>query len=85
MSVWDGLGEEIPPVHFIMNISQDNITSTTSTSFTYSLDRDGKVWYNEDLSEIDIENLTVNHQLDIAKKVAIEDREALSKLAKGAE
>jgi len=40
-----------------MNISQDNITSTTSTSFTYSIDRDGKVWYNEDLSEIDIENL----------------------------
>ena len=54
-----GLGEAIPPAHFIMNISQDNITSTTSTSFTYTLDRDGKVWYNEDLSEIDIENLTI--------------------------
>jgi len=42
-----------------MNISQDNITSTTSTSFTYSLERDGKVWYNEDMSEIDIDNLTL--------------------------
>ena len=41
-----------------MNISQDNIICTNSSSFTYTIDRDGKTWYN-DLIEVDINNLTL--------------------------
>lgn len=45
-----------------MNVSQDNIIWTTSSSFTYTLDRDGKVFHNEDLSQIDIDNLTLANE-----------------------
>lgn len=46
----------------ITNYKEENIELSNSTSFTCRLDRDGKVWYNEDISGLDVENLTLERK-----------------------
>lgn len=47
-----------------MNKKQEVIFETDSTSFTRDYDLEGLVWYGKNISDLDVENLTLKETED---------------------